>query len=127
MKIELDNNTTGIYLINSYSKNGVVINDTVYQKSVIISPKQIIDDWAPQSFTELSGHHFDLIVELTPEILLIGTGNTLRFPEGSILESLMKRNIGLEVMDTGAACRAYNFIAGEGRLVVAALLPLEDE
>jgi uncharacterized protein len=125
MKIELDANSTGINIINSYSKDGIVINDTVYQKSIIISPQQIITNWPPQAYKDLVEIHMEQIINLTPEIILIGTGNTLIFPEGTVLESLLKKNIGVEVMDTGAACRAYNFIAGEGRLVAAALLPLE--
>ena len=126
MKIELDSNSTGINIISSYSKEGIVINDTVYQNSIIISPQQIISDWSPQSFIDLVEEHFEEIIAISPEILLIGTGTILRFPDGSILENLMKKKIGVEVMDTGAACRAYNFIAGEGRLVTAALLPLDN-
>ena len=125
MKIELDSNSTGINIISSYSKDGIVIDGTVYQKSIVISPNEIIDDWSPQSFSDLMLDHFQEIIGLSPEILLIGTGQMLRFPEDRVLELLMKNKIGVEVMDTGAACRAYNFIAGEGRLVIAALLPLE--
>ena len=38
----------------------------------------------------------------------------------------MARGIGIEVMDTGAACRTYNILMGEGRQVVAGLLPIRD-
>jgi uncharacterized protein len=62
---------------------------------------------------------------MSPEIVLIGTGKTLQFPDHAVNAILLEQNIGVEIMDTGAACRAYNFLAGEGRLVIAALLRIE--
>jgi uncharacterized protein len=125
MKIELDISAPDKYLIQAYSGDGIVINKTLYQNSVIVSPDRIIENWAPQSFSELCRHHFNEIIDLSPEIVLIGTGKRLQFPDNDILVSMMGQNIGVEVMDTGAACRAYNFIAGEGRIVVAALLRID--
>jgi uncharacterized protein len=122
MKIELDTNLAQINIINSYSIDGVTIKSTLYQNSIIVSPEQIQENWAPENFNELNISHFKKIVEFSPEIVLIGTGNTLRFPEKHILDSMLTKQIGVEVMDTGAACRAYNFLAGEGRVVMAALL-----
>ncbi|MGK0297748.1 MAG: hypothetical protein ACI9XC_001364 [Gammaproteobacteria bacterium] len=122
MKIELDTNLTQINIINSYSIDGVTIKNTLFQYSIIVSPEQILENWAPENFNELNIKHFAKIIEFSPEIVLIGTGNTLRFPEKNILDSMLTKQIGVEVMDTGAACRAYNFLAGEGRVVMAALL-----
>jgi len=122
MKIELDTHNPDLNIIESYSIDGVTIKNTLYRNSIIVGPTQLIADWEPQEFDELELHHFRQIIELVPEILLIGTGIRLQFPENKILDSILKENIGVEVMDTGAACRAYNFIAGEGRLVMAALL-----
>jgi uncharacterized protein len=125
MKIELDTPASGKNVIQSYSSKGIVIKNTLYQNSIIVSPDRIIDDWQPRSFAELRIDHFGAIIGMSPEIILIGTGARLQFPDKDILGSILGKNIGVETMDTGAACRAYNFIAGEGRLVVAALLRLD--
>ena len=127
MKIELDDNPLGNYRIDSYSRDGLVISATRYTGSVIVTPDSIIDDWPPRSFTDLAVQHVQALVELEPEILLLGTGALLRFPEQHVLEPLASADIGYEVMDTGAACRAYNFLSAEGRKVVAALLQITGE
>lgn len=126
MKIELDTRTPDINIIESYSSDGVVINSKLYQNSIIVGAQQLIDNWPPQYYGELTDKHFTDLMELGPEILLIGTGRRLVFPPDTILDGLRIRGIGVEVMDTGAACRAYNFIVAEGRIVFAALLPPEN-
>ena len=55
-------------------------------------------------------------------LVLFGSGRRLRFPRPEWLRPLIERRIGVETMDTAAACRTYNVLGGEGRLVVAALL-----
>jgi uncharacterized protein len=122
MKIELDTHDAALNIIKSYSRDGVIIKNTLYQNSIIVSPDTVIEDWAPAAFSDLAVSHFSGIIKLSPEIVLIGTGERIRFPDGSILDAMLTRHIGVEVMDTGAACRAYNFLAGEGRVVFAALL-----
>ena len=91
-------------------------------RSCIISPKQLIDDWAPNSLDELLAEHLQAIVALAPEVVLLGTGETLDFPNTEILAELTSRQIGVEVMDTAAACRTYNILMNEGRNVVAGLI-----
>ena len=121
MKIELDSHDSSINVINSYSTNGIVVKNILYQNSLIVSPTEILEDWSPQSLTDLTLAHLQPVINLSPEIVLIGTGERLQFPAMEITEAFLGRRIGVEVMDTGAACRAYNFLAGEGRLVIAAL------
>jgi uncharacterized protein len=125
MKIEIDTQLTHSNTIESYSSEGIVINKIHYADSILVGPELLVADWAPQSCAELSFEHFRQILDLAPEIILLGTGKRLRFPDNDILMAIMSRNIGIEVMDTRAACRAYNLIAGEGRVVVAALLGIE--
>ena len=91
-------------------------------RSCIISPKQLIDDWAPSSLDELLAEHLQAIVALAPEVVLLGTGETLDFPGAEILAELTSRQIGVEIMDTAAACRTYNILMNEGRRVVAGLI-----
>jgi len=121
MKIELDLLDSSIYTIKSYSKTGVFIKNTLYQTNIIVSPKLIIEDWGPTNINKIDQDHLTVIFDTNPELVLIGTGSKLLFPNNEILDAILLKNIGVEVMDTGAACRAYNFIAGEGRIVTAAL------
>lgn len=79
-------------------------------------------DWNCTRFEQLTAEHFALLAETKPELVIFGSGSRLRFPPPAFLRLLMTQRIGLETMDTLAACRTYNILAGEGRRVVAALL-----
>lgn len=127
MKIELDETLSGKYRIDAYSSDGLVVNKTLYASSLIVTPDELITDWQPQFLPDLTVRHIHNLVDTEPEVLLLGTGARLQFPPNEILEPLMSGGIGFEVMDTGAACRAYNFMMGEGRRVVAALLRIESD
>jgi len=94
----------------------------VLSRSFVISPEQLWRDWPPQHFEELMAEHFVVLLELKPEVVIFGAGRSFRFPATDLLAPLMSQGIGVEVMDSGAACRTYNVLAGEGRRVVAALL-----
>jgi uncharacterized protein len=109
-------------LIRGYVKNRITIGDRTYRSSLIISPHRIIEDWQPQSTGDLTEADFKLMLELDPELVLLGTGERLRFPHQSITQPLMRQSVGLEVMGTAAACRTYNVLAHEGRNVVASLI-----
>ena len=85
-------------------------------------PEQVFDDWQPQGFDALNEGHFDYLLALKPEILLLGTGTQLRFPHPRLYQQLIGAGIGVECMDTAAACRTYNILMGEDRKVVAGIL-----
>lgn len=127
MKIQIDTPSADRNIIQSYSPAGIIINNLLYPHSLIISPVQIIDNWSAVSPSMLLPSHFTPVIEQQPELILIGTGKRLQFPDQEILALIMGRNIGVEVMDTAAACRAYNFIAGEGRKVIATLININSE
>ena len=74
------------------------------------------------AFEQLRAEHFEQLVALAPELVIFGSGQRLRFPAPALMRSLIERRIGVETMDTAAACRTYNVLASEGRAVVAALL-----
>ena len=90
--------------------------------SIVIGARGEKFAWNCASFEELSAAHFSRIAELAPELVIFGSGARLRFPPPAFLRDLMGRRIGVETMDTLAACRTYNILAGEGRHVIAALL-----
>ncbi|MFI4921978.1 MAG: Mth938-like domain-containing protein, partial [Gammaproteobacteria bacterium] len=100
----------------------IYVSDVLLTKSVILAPDRVLEDWPPQRFEDLEPAHFEAALALEPEILLIGTGATQRFLPGSLMAELSAKGIGVEVMDTAAACRTYNILLSEDRKVVAALL-----
>lgn len=91
-------------------------------RSFIMTPNQLIRNWPPQHFDELSVEHFKILFELAPEVVLLGTGDKLVFPEMETMAGFMELRIGFEVMTTAAACRTYNILMNEGRQVAAAIL-----
>jgi len=126
VKIELDTRISGQMFIDAYSADGIVVNKTLYPGNIIVTADEVITNWPPQNISELNAAHFDPVISRSPEILLVGTGLRQNFPDLTILSPVITNNIGFEVMDTGAACRAYNFLVGEGRIVIAALMRIEE-
>jgi uncharacterized protein len=90
--------------------------------SVLIGSRGERKDWSCRGFDDLSAGHFEEIASLRPELVIFGSGSRLRFVPPVFFSGLMSLRIGLETMDTLAACRTYNILAGEGRHVIAALL-----
>ena len=121
MKIDYLRNSEGINVVDAYFEGAVVVNQVTYTSSLILSATDIIDDWDPETCSELTPHHMHQVISLEPEIVILGTGSKIIFPRDEILQPMSSHRIGYEIMDTGAACRSYNFLAAEGRHVVAAL------
>ena len=114
---------TGINFITACDGAFVQVNETRHGTPLIVLAQQLIDTWQPASFDTLAPEHFTALAELGVEIILLGTGAKQRFPDPRLARRLMEKRIGLEVMDTAAACRTYNILVSEGRSVAAALLP----
>ncbi len=111
-----------INLIQSYEPGVVRIGAKTYTGSVILSPTQIMPDWAAASSEILTLELLEAALAMDPVILLLGTGSSQIFPAAELTGRVLQRGIGLEVMHTAAACRTYNILAGENRKVVAALI-----
>ena len=121
MKLHLTQ-APGQNIFTAYGEGYVQINQQRYERSLIVMPEQLIADWSPRTLEQLTEAHFADIATMQPEIVLLGTGNILRFPHPRLSQALAKAYIGFEVMDTYAAARTYNILMGEGRRVAAALL-----
>jgi uncharacterized protein len=121
MKLHLTQDS-GHNLFTSYGESHVVVNQQRFERSLIVLPDQIVENWEVAGFEGLSTAHFEFILSLQPELVLLGTGPRLRFPHPQLTQALAQAHIGLEAMDTGAACRTYNFLMAEGRRVAAALI-----
>lgn len=110
--------------INSYESGWIAVNGEKYTGALVISSESGCRPWSTDQFETLDAYSFSNLIQLNPELVIFGSGSTLRFPNPAWLADLMQHRIGVESMDTAAACRTYNILASEGRRVVAALLPL---
>jgi uncharacterized protein len=106
----------------AYGNGYVAVNGVRYESSLIVMPDKIVEDWVVSSVEFLSQVNMETIASLNPELILLGTGDSLRFPDAALLARLIATGIGTEVMDSKAACRTYNILAEEGRNVAAALI-----
>ena len=112
------------YLIQAYGTDGVLIGGRLYREGLIVTPERVIAPWGPRDAAGLTVAHLDELLALTPQVMVLGTGRTQVFPDPAIAARVMQQGVGIEIMDTGAACRTYNILMSEGRRVVAGLLPL---
>lgn len=99
-----------------------MVGDEKITSSVILNPTGLRQPWECASYEDLSESHFERLSLLQADFILFGSGARLRFPKPEWLKSLYSKHIGIETMDTAAACRTFNFLAAEGRNVIAALL-----
>ena len=106
----------------STHQKGAALNGEKLQHSLLITSTGERRDWECQRFEDLGPAHFETLAHLAVEMVIFGSGTRLRFPPPAWLAPLMAKRIGLETMDTAAACRTYNILAGEGRPVAAVLL-----
>lgn len=121
MELTLDDGSAK-YRITSYSAGVLLINGQSYHCSLLISPDELIAPWGPTSVSKLTVSDCEQILKLKPDIVIIGTGSRLESFDPGIFEPFYQRQIGVEVMDTGAACRTYTLLMAENRKVVAGII-----
>ena len=121
MELTLDSNNNR-YTISAYEPGKIKINDIDYTKSLILSPDHLIKNWAPSSPNEITVNMLSPILELKPDIVIIGTGELPFFPKQESLAFFYQHKIGIEVMTTQAACRTFTILSSEGRNVVTGLI-----
>jgi uncharacterized protein len=101
----------------------VWVNNQRFEGSLLVPWKGDVRPWSAPSHAALTAEHFSEVLALKPELVIFGSGARLRFISAALYRSLIEARIGLETMDSAAACRTYNVLAAEGRSVVVALLP----
>ena len=108
--------------INACGPGWVQLGGEKITHSVILDSRGECIDWLCNRFEDLTAGHFEQLAQLQPELVIFGSGDRLRFVHPAMTQALIQRQIGLETMDTQAACRTYNILASEGRYVAVALL-----
>ena len=121
MQLTLDR-PDDVLLIDACDASSVTIGERVFTSSLVLAAQTLHSDWEVGRASEVTLATLTPALTLKPEILLLGTGRRLIFPDHSLFARLLDEGIGLEVMDTTAACRTYNILVADQRPVVAALI-----
>jgi len=109
-------------VVTAMGEGWIRIGADEYRENVIVAVDRVVTGWAPGGFEGMRDADFELFVRERYDIVLLGTGATQRFPAAEVVRPLVEARIGVEVMDTKAACRTYNILVSESRRVAAALI-----
>ena len=121
MKIQPDQ-LPGTNVLTRHGPGELWVGNTQFRQSLLVPWQGTVLPWRPNVPDDLTEADFEAVLALKPELVIFGSGTRLRFVSPALIRCLIDRRIGVETMDTGAACRTYNVLATEGRSVVAALL-----
>ena len=100
----------------------VRIGTQEYRENLLLTPDVIQTGWAPRGVDTLTEDDYTSLLDHAPDLVVLGTGATIHFPHPRLTQALLAARVGVEVMDTAAACRTYNVLTAEGRKVLAALI-----
>ena len=121
MQIKLSNVNSSENKIIAYSDNWFKLSNEIIRTNIVISKNRISQDLLTDNYQDFTIQYLDKLILWQPEIILIGSGKILNSPNEEWVNYVNRKNIGFEIMDTGAACRSYNLLIDEGRNVVACL------
>ena len=121
MKLQPDLNPD-TQMVSAYGPGYAEVNGVRHTHSCFFGAQHAPQGWPVTSIEMLTEAALEPLLAIEPEVILIGSGAQQRFPATAVMRRIMAARIGWEVMDTAAACRTYNILAGEGRRVVAALI-----
>ncbi len=120
MKFQPDKSDT--LTVTGYGPGWIAVDKQTHDYSLILCANGTLQPWNCTSFADLGPTHFEQLTHFGVETIIFGSGKLLRFPPPAWLAPLISQRIGFETMDTPAACRTYNVLAGEGRKVLLAAL-----
>ena len=120
-RVKFTRELSGTLTVQSVDRDGIRINNRYWSEAIALTPQEIIDNWIPVPVRELVEEHFATVLASSPELVIVGTGAKAEFPPRELTFAFARRGVGLEVMDTAAAARTFNVLAGEGRRVAAVL------
>lgn len=107
--------------VRSIGANGIRIGDETFTTCLVVTAERIVGEWAATPVADLTAGHVEGVLDEDPEVLILGTGSAHEFAPRELVFALARRSIGFEVMDSAAAARTFNVLAGEGRRVAAIL------
>lgn len=113
----------GIHLVRGYDDRGITIGEARFERPVIVAGSTLVGDWTATVLADLAPDDLAPVWALQPQVVLLGTGRSQRFPSAELRRAFAQRQVALEAMDLGAACRTYNVLVQEDRAVVALLFP----
>lgn len=116
-----ENSPSNLYTIDAYDDDSISVSAKKYRQSFFLSPSSI-SNWTVNSVNELTIDHCKVILDLNPQVVLLGTGQSQVFPKPEIYAFFGQHQIGLEVMANHAACRTYNILVAEDRDVVVGFI-----
>lgn len=120
--MKLHSDRSDVQTVTGYGPGWVSVDKQEHRGNLLIGASGFLRPWHVDRFEGLTAAHFAELAQLNAELIIFGSGDTIRFVHPSWLQGLMQKRIGFETMDTQAACRTYNVLAAEGRNVIAALL-----
>lgn len=118
-----EDNRLARHRILGYDQGGVRIEQAYYTSSMVVASFAVPQGWSPATVAQLQSEHFESLLALEPEVVILGTGAQHINLDPRLFLALQQRGVGVEVMSTAAACRTYNVLLADGRRVVACLLP----
>ena len=125
MDLSLDRPGTYLF-VRRVGARSITVVDRELTTSFLLSPERAIENWPITASNELDASHVEAILELKPEVVLLGTGERQVFPAPAFMAGLLRKGVRVEVMDNAAAARTYDLLAGENRRVVAAFILPKD-
>ena len=123
MKLSLSDDSHSFH-ITSYDVGGFMVNQHQYSGSQIFSADKPPQSWSVTDIDSLTAEHLKIDGILKQDLVIIGTGSKLVFPDDTCLTYLYEMQVGFEIMDTPAACRTFNILLSEGRNALAALIAI---
>lgn len=121
MDLSLDRPGTYLF-VRRVTASSITVVDRELTTSFLLSPERAVENWPISASNQLDASHVEAILELKPEVVLLGTGERQVFPAPAFMAGLLRKGVGVEVMDNAAAARTYDLLAGENRRVVAAFI-----
>ena len=120
MKFHLQ--TPAANVVTGTGPGWIRIGATEHRANLVLLPDAVVEGWAPGGYAALTERDFAALLAHAPEMVLLGTGARQQFPHPRLLQALAAARVGVEVMDTRAACRTFNILVAEDRRVAAALV-----
>jgi uncharacterized protein len=113
-------------VITAYGNGGFTVAGERREGSVLLMPESVAS-WDIGAFEDVTPDSLDPILELADQIdiLILGAGDRPALVPQALREHFKARGIAVEAMATGPACRTYNVLLAEHRLVAAALISVE--